>query len=30
MRERVSEFDEEFRVESSPGNGTQVMVELPM
>jgi PAS domain S-box-containing protein len=30
MRERVSEFEGEFRVESSPGKGTQVMVELPI
>jgi PAS domain S-box-containing protein len=30
MRERVSEFDGEFRVQSTPGKGTHVMVELPV
>ncbi len=30
MKERASEFDGEFRLEASPGKGTQTMVEVPV
>ena len=30
MRERVGQLHGEFRIESSPGNGTAIHVQLPL